>query len=96
MSHNNKDCFYDRMLAKCTPFERHLFEDGAVVIRTMDLATGAIGEAVEMTSRDWFTSMKNCSEAELVQLAHNTLEVHKKKYKQKFGAANFKRCMKRR
>ena len=52
MSHNNKDCFYDRMLAKCTPFERHLFEDGAVVIRTMDLATGAIGETVETTSRD--------------------------------------------
>lgn len=35
-----KDCFYDRMLAKCTPFERHLFEDGAVVMRTS--APGAL------------------------------------------------------
>lgn len=91
-----KDCFYDRMLATCTPFERHLFEDGAVVMRTMDPATGAIGEAVEMTSRDWFASMTNWPEAQLVQLARDTLEIHKKKYKQKFGAANFKRCMKRR
>lgn len=91
-----KDCFYDRMLANCTPFERHLFEAGVVVIRTMDPATGESGDAVEMTSRDWFASMTNCPEAQLVWLARDTLEIHKKKYKQKFGAANFKRCMKRR
>lgn len=49
-----------------------------------------------MTSRDWFASMTNWPEAQLVQLARDTLETHKKKYKQKFGAANFKRCIKRR
>lgn len=88
--------FYDRMLAQCTPFERHLFETGSVVYRCLDLSTQEISEPVETTCRILFAQMAGDAKMNQECMAHETLKVLKQKYKQKHGAANFKRCMKRR